>query len=69
MKDCASLRLTLTAAHLGIQVEGVEYDETEEINVLTDIKFVVMTVSLPLGCQFLLCYLCLVSCVYLLCEF
>ena len=46
------LQQALAAARAIHHVQGVEYDETQEINVLTDIKFVVVTVSLPLGCEF-----------------
>jgi hypothetical protein len=41
----------------------VEFDEKNEINVLTDIKFVVVTVSLPLGRE-CLCVLALFVLVY-----
>lgn len=46
------LQQALAAARAIHHVQGVEYDETQEINVLTDIKFVVVTVSLPLGLLF-----------------
>ena len=49
-EDSYLLQQALAAARAIHHVQGVEYDETQEINVLTDIKFVVMTVLLPLGC-------------------
>lgn len=48
-EDSYLLLQALAAARAIHHVQGVEYDETLEINVLTDIKFVVVTVSLPLG--------------------
>lgn len=51
-EDSYLLQQALAAARAIHHVQGVEYDETQEINVLTDIKFVVVTVSLPLGCEF-----------------
>ncbi len=39
----------LAAARAIHYLQGVEFDKKNEINVLTDIKFVVVTVSLPLG--------------------
>lgn len=46
----------LAAARAVHHVQGVEFDEQNEINVLTDIKFVVVTVSLPLGREFICVY-------------
>jgi len=55
-EDSYLLQQALAAARAIHHVQGVEYDETQEINVLSDIKFVVVTVSLPLGCKcFLYC--------------
>jgi len=51
-EDSYLLQQALAAARAIHHVQGVEYDETQEINVLTDIKFVVVTVSLPLGLLF-----------------
>ena len=39
----------LAAARAIHYLQGVEFDEKNEINVLTDIKFVVVTVFLPRG--------------------
>ncbi len=33
-------------------IHGIQFDELQDINVLTDIKFVVVTISLPLGLLF-----------------
>ena len=52
-EDSYLLQQALAAARAIHHVQGVEYDETQEINVLTDIKFVVVTVSLPLGREYL----------------
>jgi len=51
-EDSYLLQQALAAARAIHHVQGAEYDETQEINVLTDIKFVVMTVLLPLGLLF-----------------
>jgi len=51
-EDNYLLQQALAAARAIHHVQGVEFDETQEINVLTDIKFVVVTVSLPLGLLF-----------------
>lgn len=42
----------MAAARVIHDLKGMDYDETNEINVLSDIKFVVVTVSLPLGCKY-----------------
>eukprot|EP00579_Thalassiosira_antarctica_P013778 CAMPEP_0201947032 /NCGR_PEP_ID=MMETSP0903-20130614/54725_1 /ASSEMBLY_ACC=CAM_ASM_000552 /TAXON_ID=420261 /ORGANISM="Thalassiosira antarctica, Strain CCMP982" /LENGTH=1813 /DNA_ID=CAMNT_0048490153 /DNA_START=42 /DNA_END=5484 /DNA_ORIENTATION=+ len=51
-EDNYLLQQALAAARAIHHVQGVEYDETQDINVSTDIKFVVATVSLPLGLLF-----------------
>ncbi|KAL7549874.1 hypothetical protein ACHAWF_013131, partial [Thalassiosira exigua] len=51
-EDGYLLQQALAAARAIHHVQGVEYDETQEINVLNDIRFVVVTVSLPLGLLF-----------------
>ena len=48
-EDNYLLLQALAAARAIHYLQGVEFDEKNEINVLTDIKFVVVTVSLPLG--------------------
>lgn len=66
-EDSYLLQQALAAARAIHHIQGVEYDEAQEINVLSDIKFVVVTVSLPLGCEchvpchilFLFNYLCI----------
>lgn len=50
-EDGYLLQQALLAARAIHHVQGVEFDETQELNVLTDVKFVVVTVSLPLGCE------------------
>ena len=42
----------MAAARVIHDKKGMDYDETNEINVLSDITFVVVTVSLPLGCEY-----------------
>jgi hypothetical protein len=42
----------LAAARTIHDVKGMDYEEKNEIDVLSDIKFVVVTVSLPLGCEY-----------------
>lgn len=55
-EDNYLLLQALAAARAVHHVQGVEYDEHNEINVLTDIKFVVVTVSLPLGRELICVY-------------
>ena len=57
-EDSYLLQQALAGARAIHHVQGVEYDETQEINVLTDIKFVVVNVSLPLGCEYLVVPMC-----------
>lgn len=47
----------MAAARAIHHVQGVEYDETQDINVMADIKFVVATVALPFGCEYCVCAL------------
>ena len=42
----------LAAARTIHDVKGMDYDEKNEIDILSDIKFVVVAVSLPLGCEY-----------------
>jgi hypothetical protein len=42
----------LAAARTIHDVKGMDYNEKNEIDVLSDIKFVVVAVSLPLGCEY-----------------
>ena len=62
-EDNYLLLQALAAARAIHYLQGVEFDEKNEINVLTDIKFVVVTVSLPLGRE-CLCVLALFVLVY-----
>lgn len=50
-EDSYMFQQALAAARAIHHVQGIEYDETQDINVLTDIKFLVVTVALPLGCK------------------
>merc|ERR1712176_638743 len=50
--DSHLLQQALAAARAVHHVQGFEYSQDQDINVLTDIKFVVVTVSLPLGLLF-----------------
>lgn len=61
------LQQALAAARAIHHVQGVEYDETQEINVLTDIKFVVATVTLPLGCESVFCFDCAIHTYFVSC--
>ena len=51
-EDGYLLQQALAAARATHHIRGFEFDETKEINVLTDIKFVVVTLTLPLGCEY-----------------
>ena len=62
-EDSYLLQQALAAARAIHHVQGVEYDETQEINVLSDIKFVVVTVLLPLGCKCSFC-VCIIGFIY-----
>ena len=46
------LQQALAAARAVHHIHGVEYDETKEIDVLSDVKFHVVHVKLPLGRKF-----------------
>ena len=46
------LQQALASARAIHHIHGIQFDELQDINVLTDIKFVVATVELPLGCKF-----------------
>lgn len=46
------LRQALASARAIHHIHGIQFDELQDINVLTDIKFVVVTVALPLGLLF-----------------
>jgi hypothetical protein len=50
-EDSFMFQQALAAARAIHHVQGIEFDETQDINVLTDIKFLVVTVALPLGCE------------------
>lgn len=50
--DAYLLQQALAAARAIHHIHGVEYDENIDINVVSDIKFLVITVSLPLGLLF-----------------
>jgi hypothetical protein len=65
-EDNYLLLQALAAARAIHHVQGVDFNEKNEINVLTDIKFVVVTVALPLGREFV-CALVLFffSCMFL----
>ena len=51
-EDGYLLQQALAAARAVHHAQGVEYNESQVINVLTDVKFVVVTVSLPLGREY-----------------
>ena len=59
-EDSYIFQQALAAARAIHHVQGIEYDESQDINVLTDIKFLVVTVALPLGCEYAACFLFLV---------
>jgi hypothetical protein len=65
-EDNYLLLQALAAARAFHHVQGVEYDEKNEINVLTDIKFVVVTVSLPLGRECLFVFVLFVHKLFLM---
>uniref|UniRef100_A0A7S2LJP8 PDZ domain-containing protein n=1 Tax=Skeletonema marinoi TaxID=267567 RepID=A0A7S2LJP8_9STRA len=46
------LQQALASARAIHHIHGIQFDELQDINVLTDIKFVVVTVALPLGLLF-----------------
>ena len=46
------LQQALASARAIHHIHGIQFDELQDINVLTDIKFVVATVELPLGRKF-----------------
>jgi len=46
------LQQALASARAIHHIHGIQFDEVQDINVLTDIKFVVVTVALPLGLLF-----------------
>ena len=46
------LQQALASARAIHHIHGIQFDEMQDINVLTDIKFVVVTVALPLGLLF-----------------
>lgn len=46
------LQQALASARAIHHIHGIQFDEMQEINVLTDVKFVVVTVELPLGLLF-----------------
>lgn len=56
-EDKYLLQQAVAAARAIHHVQGVEYDETLDINVMADIKFVVATVALPFGCEYCVCAL------------
>lgn len=62
-EDNYLLQQAMAAARAIHHVQGVEYDKTQDINGSTDIKFVVATVSLPLGCESLMSW-CRLLCYY-----
>ena len=47
------LQQALASAKAIHHIHGIQFDELQDINVLTDIKFVVVSVPLPLGRKFL----------------
>ena len=46
------LQQALASAKAIHHIHGIQFDELQDINVLTDIKFVVVSVPLPLGRKF-----------------
>lgn len=46
------LQQAVAAARAIHHIHGIQFDESQDINVLTDIKFVVVTIKLPLGLLF-----------------
>ena len=50
--DAYLLQQALASARAIHHIHGIQFDEMQDINVLTDIKFVVVTVELPLGLLF-----------------
>ena len=42
------IRMAVCAARTRHRMNGIEFDESRDIDILTDIKFVVVTIGLPL---------------------
>jgi len=51
-KECGLMQLSFNAVKIKHEISGMEYDETSKLNVMEEIKFVVMTVGLPVGIIF-----------------
>ena len=50
--DVYLLQQAMASARAIHHIHGIQFDESQDINVLTDIKFVVVTIALPLGLLF-----------------
>lgn len=56
------LQQALASARAVHHIHGVEFDETQEIDVVSDVKFHVANIKLPLGCKCYLLSQCIISC-------